>query len=143
MPRGGKRPGAGRPRKEYEFRSEAKQMKSKAGRVEFTENEVLELQKLPYVRKATTKTISYTLDFKNKFWHEYNLGKTPPEIFADAGFDIDVLGDGRMYGLLTTLRRAKERGVPFKDGNEPTVKPKKKERSELNAVPKPPRLYSP
>jgi len=144
MSRGGYRPGAGRPRKIQEFKpdpTEEKPVKpAKTERVEFTAEEVAQLKQSPYVRSVTTKTISYTLDFKNKFWEEYESGKSPPEIFAAAGFDIDVLGDTRMYGVLTVLRRTRERGNDFKDGREVASPSSNALESEFGEIPRPPRL---
>jgi len=141
---GGKRPGAGRPRKIEPLKPEPIEEKSvntlKTERTGFTDEEITQLKQSHYVRSVTTKTISYTLDFKNKFWEEYESGKSPPEIFADAGFDIDILGDTRMYGVLTVLRRTRERGSDFKDGREAAVQSANALKSEFGEIPRPPRL---
>lgn len=123
MSRGGVRPGAGRPTKEYQMplfpRRTSGTVKVASERDGFTTEQIEQLQASSYVRKVTNKTVSYTLEFKEIFWQQYNSGISPPQIFSNAGFDIDVIGDMRIYGLLTTLRRTKERGIPFTDGREP------------------------
>jgi hypothetical protein len=83
-----------------------------------TKEEVEILKSNTNVRKVSQKTVSYTLEFKEWFWREYNTGKSVPDIFEAAGFDIVMLGEQRMYGFFTTLRRTKERGIPFTDGRD-------------------------
>jgi len=62
----------------------------------FTQEEIEELQKNPYVRKASEKSITYTDEFKEYFRLEYEAGKKPVEIFRTAGFDTGVLGRSRI-----------------------------------------------
>lgn len=45
-----------------------------------------------YVKNITEKGITYTNEFKLHFIAEYEIGKTPRQIFEDAGFDIDIVG---------------------------------------------------
>jgi transposase len=134
MKHGGARPGAGRPKKEYQMllfpQPTEKRPLPITERNLFTVEQIDALRSSPYVRKVTSKTASYTLEFKEIFWKQYNSGISPPQIFADAGFDLEVLGDQRIYGLLTTLRRTKERGVPFVDGREPREPGKQVKRNE-------------
>jgi hypothetical protein len=107
---GGRRPGAGRPRKAYstpKFKQPASDERLTIGREAFTEPEIEILSASPHVRKVTEKTISYTPEFKALFWEKYEAGNSPPDIFEEAGFDLDILGDSRIFGLLTAIRREK------------------------------------
>lgn len=142
MSRGGARPGAGRKRKEYSYQPSVKQSTPLVPTTErdaFTAEQMEQLKASPHVRKVTSKTVSYTVEFKEHFWRQYNDGVMPVKIFEDAGFDVNLIGDARIYGLLTTLRRTKERGVPFADGREPRQAAPKEE-TELDSLPKPPRM---
>jgi len=121
MSRGGKRPGAGRKRKEYSYNPEA-ETDLKPNRPKensrFTPEQISELEKSPYIRKVTEKTVSYTFEFKEMFWNLYSQGLSPPQIFEQASINIEILGDTRVYSLLTVLRKTKEKGLSFKDGRE-------------------------
>ncbi len=141
MASGGARPGAGRKRKEYHYPDDTAKSTVPPVTTEdsgFTDEQMKQLRKSPYIRKVTKKTVSYTLTFKELFWKRYNEGTSPPQIFDEAGLDVDVLGDTRVYGLLTMLRRTKQRGVPFTDGREPQQPAKKEQPYE--PIPKPPRM---
>ena len=109
MPRGGARPGAGRPRKDgSEYRKNA-----------FTAEQLEELLQSPHVSYVSRSTISYTLKFKEMAWQRYCDGVDPPRIFLDAGFDPNVLGSIRIKGFFDQLRYWQERGMPFSEGKEP------------------------
>lgn len=108
---GGARPGAGRPRK-YE---------PKFQHTVFTPEQLQELLSSPYVAAVSRKSVSYTLAFKELFWQRYCDGVEPLQIFIDAGIDPNILGMSRIKGLAKTLRKNKEMGVPFNEGDEPHV----------------------
>ena len=63
----------------------------------FTNEEVENLSKNIYVKKVSTKGITYTDEFKKLFIEENNKGKLPREIFIECGFDIHVLGIQRIH----------------------------------------------
>ena len=62
----------------------------------FTAIEVKALSKNPYVKKVSSKGITYTDDFKNIFITENEKGRFPRDIFEEHGFDIQVLGMKRV-----------------------------------------------
>ena len=62
----------------------------------FTEDQINALRNNEYVESATSRRITYTLEFKKKFVEEYRQGKGPRQIFKDAGFDVDALGYKRI-----------------------------------------------
>ncbi len=140
MTHGGKRPGAGRKRKiiasTEEINPPINEKVVKRGA--FTTEQIEKLKASPHIRHVTDKTISYTIDFKEYFWKRYNEGITPPQIFMESGLDLDIIGDTRIYGLLSSLRKTKERGEEFTDGREPTSHQITEEEPE--PWPKPPRL---
>lgn len=62
----------------------------------FTEKEIAILSKNQYVKKVSAKGITYTDEFKQIFIAENEKGKYPNEIFTAYGFNIDILGIGRV-----------------------------------------------
>ena len=78
----------------------------------FSEKEINELSKNKYVKKVSQKGITYTNEFKLHFIAEYEMGKTPRQIFQDAGFDIQVIGIKRIECASDRGRKSyKEKGV--------------------------------
>lgn len=57
----------------------------------FTDAEVKQLSKNPYVRSVSNKAITYTDAFKQLFISENNKGKLPREIFEECGFDVTIV----------------------------------------------------
>jgi hypothetical protein len=113
---GGARPGAGRPRKG----------ETKFEHTEFTPAQLQELLSSPNVASVSRRSVSYTLAFKEMFWQRYCDGVAPIQIFTDAGINPETVGRARINGLAKTLRKNKECGVAFSEGNEPnTNKPEK------------------
>lgn len=63
----------------------------------FTSEEIELLSKNKYVKNVTDKAITYTDEFKILFIAERSKGKLPIHIFQDARFDIDVIGNNRIW----------------------------------------------
>jgi transposase InsO family protein len=78
----------------------------------FSKDEILNLSKNAYVKAVSEKAITYTDEFKTLFIAEYSIGKTPFMIFEDAGFDVDVIGNERMWNASKRWRRS------YKDSGE-------------------------
>lgn len=77
----------------------------------FTNEEILALSKNRYVKRVSEKGITYTDEFKSLFIAEYSIGKLQIQIFQDAGFDIDALGNHRIWCSSKRWRKAyKESG---------------------------------
>jgi len=125
--RGGARPGAGRKKKNPDGT-----MENSA----FTAEELLTLVSSPYVAYVSSNSITYTKAFKEAAWRRYCDGAEPHEIFADAGFDIKLLGNDRIRMFFRTLKDAKEKGMPFVDGLQPGTNGLVKQVS----IPNPPRM---
>jgi hypothetical protein len=124
MPSGGKRLGAGRKKKiTYTDLSEVKMdapIQLINGHSSFTKEQVAILSASPHVESITSKTISYTLVFKEAFWRRYMQGVMPDKIFQTYGIDPKILGENRIWGLVTSLRRLVSKGLPFANGREPS-----------------------
>ena len=91
----------------------------------FTEDQINALRNNEYVESATSRRITYTLEFKKKFVEEYRLGKGPREIFRDAGFDVDALGYKRIERASDRWRTENNEG---RLGDESEYVPVHKER---------------
>ena len=124
MPRGGARPGSGRPRKNETGEHTA-----------FTPEQLKELMESPHVSSVSRKSVSYTLAFKELFWRRYCDGIDSVQIFHEAGLSVELLGRPRIHGFAKMLRQLKERGLPFNEGNDPHIDPPEKQ----FAFPIPPR----
>ena len=72
----------------------------------FTEKEIQLLSKNPYIQSISSKSITYTEEFKQLFIQEYNNGVFPREIFEKYGFDIDIIGLKRVKSSSERWRRA-------------------------------------
>ena len=64
---------------------------------------VKELNEHRYVEQATEWSVSFTAEFKQKAYDEYYRGKSMREIFTEAGFDIEKLGEKRIQNFRSHL----------------------------------------
>lgn len=81
----------------------------------FTEEQVRELEKNPYVTKVSNKSITYAEEFKELFWIDYQNGIQPIEIFKKYGFDPNVLGAKRRNTFTNRIKKQVQRVEGFKD----------------------------
>ena len=81
----------------------------------FDEEQQKRLRANHWVKSVTEKSISFTEDFKIYFINEYNLGKLPKQIFKDAGFDINMLGDKRIEQSTARFKKQNKRKEGFHD----------------------------
>lgn len=78
----------------------------------FTSKEIELLSKNPYVKKVSSKGITYTDEFKRIFIVENENGKLPREIFETHGLIIEILGMKRIKSSGNRWRAAyKKNGV--------------------------------
>lgn len=76
---------------------------------------VKELNKNPYVQKATEWTVSFTAEFKQYAYDEIFRGKSTREIFTEAGFDCEKIGDKRLQNFKLKLMEQAGRECGFED----------------------------
>jgi len=81
----------------------------------FTDEQVIKLSKNPNVKHVGNKSITYQESFKESFIEAYAQGKTPREIFIEAGFDIEIIGNVRIKSSSTRWRRQDKRLEGVKD----------------------------
>ena len=75
----------------------------------FTDKDIKILSKNKYVKKVSSKAITYSIEFKEKFIEEYYNGKLPRIIFEECGFDIDLIGLKRVEQSTQRWKRAYEK----------------------------------
>lgn len=72
----------------------------------FSNDEIKILSSNKYVKKVSEKGITYTDEFKRIFIVENQKGKLPREIFAECGFDINIIGLQRIKSSGSRWRSA-------------------------------------
>jgi hypothetical protein len=72
----------------------------------FNENEIRQLEMTINVDIGTEKSISYSATFKLAALKAYKEGRTPMEIFLEAGFDMDVISRKKPKQCLSRWRNS-------------------------------------
>lgn len=81
----------------------------------FSDKQVEELRRNPYVDKVSNKAITYSEVYKQHFMHELDHGKFPTQIFREAGFDTQVVGKERIKSFSRRMRKMAVRIEGFTD----------------------------
>ncbi len=81
----------------------------------FNDEQVKELEKNPYVKKVSIKSITYSEEFKELFWIDLQNGMMPGNIFRKYGFDPRMLGPLRTNNFTYRVRKEAAREERFKD----------------------------
>ena len=76
----------------------------------FTEEQINILKQNKYVKKVSSKGITYTDEFKRIFIDENSKGKLPRMIFEECGFNIDIIGTQRIKSSAYRWRSAFKNG---------------------------------
>ncbi len=76
---------------------------------------VKELNEHRYVEQATEWTVSFTAEFKQLAYGEYYRGKSMREIFTEAGFDVEKLGEKRIQNFRSHLMEKADDEAGFAD----------------------------
>jgi len=72
----------------------------------FTWEQIEKLRQSPYVRKINTITVSFTGDFKRRFWAMHTEGNLMPrEILELLGIDTEILGGARIRSIAYNLKQ--------------------------------------
>jgi len=79
---------------------------------------VEKLRQNPYILRVTEWSVSFTPEFKRIAYNEYYNGKSMRQIFADAGFDIGIIGDKRLENFRNKLMKKAETDNEFEDGRK-------------------------
>ena len=81
----------------------------------FTDEQLRLLEENPYVVKASKKSITYSEEFMELYWIDYQNGMQPIEIFKKYGFDPYALGSRRRDNFTNRLKKQAAREDGFKD----------------------------
>lgn len=76
---------------------------------------VKQLNEHPYVEQATEWSTRFTAEFKQLAYDEYYRGKSMREIFAEAGFDVEKLGEKRLRNFRNGLMQKATEETGFAD----------------------------
>ncbi|MBU9713140.1 HTH domain-containing protein [Evansella tamaricis] len=74
------------------------------GKNKFSEEQQKQLRSNPFIEKVSETTISYTKEFKERFYQEYQTGKGPSAILRDMGIDPTFLGQRRKSSLVQRIK---------------------------------------
>lgn len=97
---------------------------------EYTVKQINELEKNPYVYKATKHKLYYTAKFKEDFWISYQAGNTPRKILSDFGFDLEIFGQKQIDSLVQHIKKQALAGNGFSEGENRTKRIPMKATSE-------------
>lgn len=81
----------------------------------FTEEQIQELKQNKYVEKVTTKSISFTKEFKELFVKESSNGKGPTRIFIESDFNPYILGSDRIKGFSRRIKKKVKNNQSYED----------------------------
>jgi len=98
----------------------------------FTSEQIRVLRRNPYVKNVSEKSITYSDEFKRHFVSESLDSKTAKQIFIEAGFDPEMLGESRIKAFAKKWRkRYRDNGVlALKDTRQNrSGRPRKTERT--------------
>ena len=76
---------------------------------------VKELREHIYVKFASQRVVNFTSEFKQLAYDELHKGKTMRKIFAEAGFDIEKLGQKRLENFQASIEKAAQSEDGFTD----------------------------
>ncbi len=72
-------------------------------KVKFTEEQQKELRNNKYTARVTANSLSFTKEFKELFYQEYQMGSIPRDILREHGYPAEWLGKRRMPILISTI----------------------------------------
>ena len=94
----------------------------------FTEEQRSILRQNPYVIKVSKTSVTYTEEFKERFYQEYKDGNLPSAILRRMGFDPQVLGKKRIDHFVVNVRKYEAQNEDFRDRRKNSSgRPRKKD----------------
>lgn len=67
---------------------------------QFTEEQRKQLLESPFIERVLSNHLEYTIEFKQMAVTQYLQGKTPVEIFVNAGLDLEIIGKKNAFNLI-------------------------------------------
>lgn len=90
---------------------------------QFSDEEMAVLRQNPFTYNVTRNTLSFTREFKELFLAEYEAGNIPRQILIDHGYDPEMLGDRRIWGISQHIRKQYEKYGEVHEGVSNTKPP--------------------
>lgn len=82
----------------------------------FTEEQQQLLRQTPYIYSVTDTRINLTKEFNEIFLKEYKSSISPRKILEDHGFDIDTIGERRVWSISNHIRTEFKKYSNFHEG---------------------------
>lgn len=82
----------------------------------FTDTEVEILKNNQYTYTVTNRSIKFTAEFKQLFYNQIQEGLHPPKIIEELGYDINILGIKRSYGIALHIKEEHRVNGEFHEG---------------------------
>jgi len=86
--------------------------------IKFNEKQIKILEKNNNVKAVSTKSITYTDNFRNEFITKYEKGILPRKIFEAAGFDTEIIGIKRIELSAYRWRKKYKKGELLNDSRK-------------------------
>ncbi len=88
-------------------------------KIPFTDEQIKQLRANPYTFNVTSNTLYLTKEFKELFYKEYQDGKLPRQILEEHGYPQSILGDNRIWGIASVIKKEAKRPEGFSEGSAP------------------------
>ena len=85
----------------------------------FTEEQQQLLRQNPYIYSVTETRITLTKEFKELFMTAYKASESPRKILEDHGFDINIIGERRIWSISNHIRTEYKKYGEFHEGYGP------------------------
>jgi hypothetical protein len=82
----------------------------------FTDTEVEILKNNQYTYNVTNRSIKFTAEFKQLFYNKIQERLHPPKIIEELGYDINILGIKRSYGIALHIKEEYRVNGEFHEG---------------------------
>ncbi len=104
----------------------------------FTEEEMALLRQNPFTLSVSPKYLYFTKEFKELFVAECQAGKVPKQILTDCGYDLEILGDRRIWSISRNIRMQQEKFGEIFEGRShrksSLIKKAQSEKDELDQL---------
>ena len=96
-------------------------------KVKFTEEQQKELRNNKYTARVTANSLSFTKEFKELFYQEYQMGSIPRDILREHGYPAEWLGKRRIWGITHCIKKEYETFGDFCDIQNSRITPDEQE----------------
>lgn len=81
---------------------------------QFSAEEKQQLLNSPFIKRVLSNHLEYTTEFKQMAVTQYLQGKTPVEIFVNAGLNLELIGRKNAFNLIKKWLKEKSKLPNFK-----------------------------